>query len=87
MDDEEKQEITVFAVNRSMEESLTLHVDIGGYGDLTEIEHIVLYHDNMKACNTADAPHTVMPARMEDQAEPTLPPHSWNVIRFRYCPR
>ena len=87
VDDEEKQEITVFAVNRSMEESLTLHVDIGGYGDLTEIEHIVLYHDNMKARNTADAPHTVMPARMEDQAEPTLPPHSWNVIRFRYCSR
>jgi len=75
---EEKGEITVFAVNRSLDESVTLAVN--GTGEA--IEHIVVTGKDVKDINTADE-EKVYPVNAEINGEPVLPPKSWNVIRFK----
>lgn len=49
---EEKEEITIFAVNRNLEEALNFECDIRSFGDSRILEHIVLECDNLKAINT-----------------------------------
>ncbi len=87
--DEETGELTVFAVNRSLEESVDLEIAFREFGSMELIEHIVLEHEDLKAANTADAPDKVNPHRggatrvNSSAAIATLNKHSWNVIRFQ----
>lgn len=81
---QETREITVLAVNRSLTEDIEADMQIGGYGKLEKIEHIVLTCDDLKAVNTADAPDTVVPQSLPCTEETVLPKHSWNVVRFRF---
>lgn len=81
---EEKREITVLAVNRSLEESCELEVEVSGYGKLTLLEHLTLDCDDLKACNTADQPDRVAPRTVLTAGKPVLPAHSWNVLRYQY---
>lgn len=78
------KEITLLAVNRSLSEDVETDIQINGYGKLEKLEHIVLTCDDMKACNTADAPDTVLPQSLPLTEETILPKHSWNVVRYRY---
>jgi alpha-N-arabinofuranosidase len=86
MDDEGG--VTVFAVNRDMEEDYELEIDLRSFGELSVAEHIVLHHDDVKAVNTEDAPENVVPGKGEGgtvsdgRASVKLKPLSWNVIRF-----
>jgi len=85
---EDKKELTVFAVNRSLDEDIDFEIDLRDFANAKVIEHIVLEHDDMKAVNTADHPDTVVPHNngvtkvSGDKAVATLNKHSWNVIRF-----
>ena len=81
---EEAREVTVFAVNRNLEEDIPLDVEIGGLEGLRKLAHRVLTNDDLKAVNTADCPDTVSPADLPLTAETVLPKHSWNVIRYGY---
>ena len=76
---EERNEITVFAVNRSLDDSVKLSVS--GAGEV--IEHIVVTGNDVKDINTADE-EKVYPVNAEINGVPVLPPKSWNVIRFNY---
>ena len=89
---EEKNELTIFAVNRHLTESLDLEVKLY---DLTQpgvIEHIAMYNKNLKAENSSKK-ETVKPERITgtklettgetSRLEARLPPASWNVIRLR----
>ena len=76
---EERNEITVFAVNRSLDDSVKLSVS--GAGEI--IEHIVVTGNDVKDINTADE-EKVYPVNAEINGVPVLPPKSWNVIRFNY---
>ncbi|MBW7474767.1 alpha-N-arabinofuranosidase [Paenibacillus oenotherae] len=83
----EKDELTVFAINRSLEKSLTLECDIRSFADYAIIEHIVLEHDDLKAVNTAEheavRPHNNGNAIVQDgRVKAELSKHSWNVIRL-----
>lgn len=86
---EEKSELTVFAVNRSIEEDIELEIDLRDFADAKIIEHIVLEHTDMKACNSPEQPDNVIPhknGKTEKYAQgavATLNKHSWNVIRFQ----
>jgi len=81
---EKSGELTVLAVNRSLDKDIELEIDITGFGDLTLIEHIVLASEDLKAVNTADAPDTVKPSTGKTLGTTaTLGRHSWNVIRFK----
>jgi len=84
---EEKGELTVFAVNRS-EESIAYELDIRDFGSVGFAEHLVMNHERLDAVNTADNQGEVKPrtggATTLDggRAESVLPPYSWNVVRF-----
>ena len=81
--------LTVFAINRSMDEDIELDFDLRAFGDLKAQEHIVLHHDDVKAVNTEANPDNVVPApgtpvRIDGgKASVVLPALSWNVMRFK----
>lgn len=86
---EEQQEVTVFAVNRNLEEALPLLVDLRSFGSCRLLEHIVLEHDDLKAANTHDQPDRVKPHNRGTAAvsgatvNASLSKASWNVIRLK----
>lgn len=85
---EEKDELTVFAVNRNLEGGLDFDCHLRGFEDYKIVEHIVLTHDDLKATNTAAQPENVVPrangnSRLEaGHIKSMLPKASWNVIRL-----
>ncbi len=85
---QEDGSLTVFCVNRDMEDDVELSVDLRAFGDLQVVEHSVLHHADVKAVNTEAAPDTVTPAdgdkgKMDGGSLTiTLPVLSWNVIRL-----
>lgn len=84
---EEKEELTVFAINRG-DEPIMLEMDIRDFNPYTINEHIVLKHESLHAVNTADHPLEVRPRQCQDtmlsdgRATSMLDKYSWNVIRF-----
>lgn len=82
---EEKEQLTIFAVNRHLEEGLLLECDIRNFEDYQVVEHIVLENDDIKAENSAEKqkvePHTNGNAEWKDGIiTAVLPKLSWNVI-------
>lgn len=88
---EENNEITVFAVNRSLKDDLNVQLDLRSFGQVTLIEHQVLEHENLKEKNTANS-QAVKPkqsgnSHMADQGlEAKLTPASWNMLRLKVQP-
>ena len=80
--------VTVFCVNRDMEDACLLDLDLRAFGELQMTEHIVLHHDDVKAVNTEENPNEVVPVKGRnakiDAGRMTvkLPALSWNVIRL-----
>jgi alpha-N-arabinofuranosidase len=85
---EEKSELTVFAVNRSLVDSIDFEIDLRDFVGATVMEHIVLENEDLKAVNTSTTPEHVVPHKngvtqvKETSAIATLNKCSWNVIRF-----
>ncbi|MFS0613569.1 alpha-N-arabinofuranosidase [Lederbergia ruris] len=85
---EEQEELTIFAVNRDLEDCLQLDCDIRNFADYKIVEHIVLENDNLKQVNTATkqavVPHTNGNASLDNGLiTASLPKLSWNVIRLK----
>lgn len=86
---EDGSEITIFAVNRSVEEEMEFNCDLSAFGASSVIEQIRMNHENIKAVNTVDDPFCVIPESANDAAvengilRAALQPHSWNVIRVK----
>jgi alpha-N-arabinofuranosidase len=87
---EENSEVTIFAVNRHLEEALPLELDLRSFGACRIIEHIVLENDDLKASNTLEAPDRVKPhtggnatVSSNGQIQAALGKASWNVIRLK----
>lgn len=83
----ENGEVTIFALNRSLEDSLVLECDIRSFAGYRVIEHLVLENDDLKAVNTAAeervAPHNHGTAALDNgHLTAKLSKHSWNVIRL-----
>ena len=80
--------VTVFCVNRDMQEDYNLSIDMRSFGNLKIEEHILLHHDDVKAVNTETAPDNVAPRPgpggeiSGGKADIHIPALSWNVIRF-----
>jgi len=87
--DREAGTLTVFAVNRSARDELTLEATLGGFEKCELIEHLLLSNPDPKAANTRDAPDRVSPRRADSTRvdksglRSVLPRLSWNVIRLR----
>ena len=80
--------LTIFAVNRSTTDGITLTADLRAFGELKMTEHIELHHDDVKAVNTEEHPQEVYPVvkpnvQLEGgRLEVRLEALSWNVIRL-----
>lgn len=84
---DEEDTLTIFAVNRHLEEVLELEVDIRNFNEYEVIEHIVLENENIKQTNSAHKetvkPHSNGNAKCENGKVITILPNlSWNVIRL-----
>ena len=80
----EAQEVVVYAVNRSLEEDMELDVDLEGFGACRLKEHVVLYHEDLKAVNTAQQEAVCPRQKPVEQGSVRLSRHSWNMLRFAY---
>jgi alpha-N-arabinofuranosidase len=88
----EENWISIFAVNRNLTEALQVEAEIAGFGDLSFVEHRVLCHRDLKACNSARE-EKVRPAVQQGSVlngkpeakrlDAVLPPASWNLIRLK----
>jgi len=85
---EEKEEVTILAVNRHLEEGMLLEGDLRDFTDYKIAEHIVLENDDVYAVNTESNPNNVVPHNKGTAAidnghlSAILPKLSWNVIRL-----
>lgn len=86
---ENEKEIVVFAVNRSLNDTMELELDLQNFGEVSVAEHIELYSDDLKAINTKEL-QNVTPKNKEvatgawTSQKILLNKHSWNMIRFTY---
>lgn len=82
------QEITIFAVNRHLEEALPFQLRLEGDSTYQVLEHLVLENSDPNAVNTPENPYQVQPhnrGNIQAQAnclEGCLAKLSWNVIRL-----
>lgn len=77
---EEDKELALFMVNRSLEEDMQVDLSLSGlFQQAKLIEHIYLYHDDLKAINDKDHPEAVKPMR---NTEAIAIRQSWNLFRF-----
>ncbi len=84
---EEKEELTIFAVNRTLDEDIELITDIRGMGGYKVLEHIVLEETDMKLVNSVGEqkvfPKNVQRSRIDGGIMTSmLKKASWNVIRL-----
>lgn len=80
---EDGSELTVFAVNRSLDEYCTLDFSLSGYEGYRPVQHTAIEGDDLKAVNTADDPKKVIPVEKDISGGITVSPHSWNMIIFK----
>lgn len=84
---EEKEELTIFAVNRNINEDIQVTADVRGLEGYQLKEHIVLENSDMKLCNGAGQelvfPKTAEQSSLEGgMMISMLHKASWNVIRL-----
>ncbi|MFU0800029.1 MAG: alpha-N-arabinofuranosidase [Xylanivirga thermophila] len=88
VENDDKDELTIFAVNRDMEDGVDLECTIAGYEGYKIKEHIVLDGDDVKASNTLENPNRIVPRNLSnaqidgEMLFVNLPRLSWNVIRL-----
>ena len=83
INNEEKRELVVFAVNRSMTKDMELSFDLDESYKLAQ--HIEFYTDDLYAENDKDA-QRVLPSScpVSDTKNVTVKKHSWNMLVFKY---
>lgn len=83
---EEKESVTLFAVNKDLEEDLEVTCDLRQFNQYTLKSHIVLENNNLKEANTEKHPENVVPhnrgisSANDGILTAKLNRHSWNVI-------
>lgn len=88
VENKEKEELTLFAVNKDLEEDMEITCDLRQFADYRIKEHIVLHDEDLYAVNTEEQPDRIKPeangASALDGGKLTavLKHKSWNVIRM-----
>ena len=79
--------LTLFALNRDVEQEMTVLVNVRGFGRLAVAEATALTDSDLKATNSKAAPDRVKPAKLSGVAVGSetvrieLPTASWSVVR------
>lgn len=86
---EDGRSLTLFLLNRSLDEEMPLEVAAGGFSNLAVDRATTLSHADLDAANTKDSPDKVAPTPLSGveasggTVRVRLPPASWNTIRLR----
>ncbi len=86
--DPESGEVTVFAVNRAIEDETVLTIDLRAFNGLVPGDSTCLWDTDVYARNNAEQPDRVQPRPhpsvtvADGTATVVMPPVSWNVIRL-----
>ena len=80
---EDKESISVFLVNRSLDEEVELELE--GFDGYKISSHVELTHDDLKAINTIDNPEEVVAKEKNISDKVVLSSKSWNMIKFSKC--
>jgi len=86
---EEEQGVTIFAVNRSLSENVTLECNVESFEGYHLVEHLVLENQDLKAVNTLRnspvLPHSNGVSVVDEGIlTSVLNKTSWNVIRLAH---
>lgn len=82
----EENRVTIFALNRDLEEDMEITCDLRQFADYHVARHIVMTHDDLEAINTEANPNNVAPtdggnaALADGKLTALLGKKSWNVI-------
>ena len=84
--------LTIFALNRDPSgQPVELTGTLRAFPNVGSASHEVLSHSDLKAVNTAEQPENVAPRAADttptldgESFTATLPPYSWNVLRFNF---
>lgn len=85
----ETKEVTVFAINCSMEDDIEASIDLRSFGELVPVERIEIYNEDPFVRNTFETPDVIAPVTLPLDApengisKAVLKKHSWNVFRFK----
>jgi len=85
---EDRKELTIFAVNRSMDEPMLMDCELRCFPDFALKEALTLANNDKKAVNDKLNPDRVVPVNFEqielkdNKITAKLPKMSWNVIRL-----
>ena len=85
---EETETLTIFAVNKDLEDSMELTCDLRQFEGYQVKEHIMLAHEDVKAVNTEEHPDNVAPVKVENEKlnggilKAVLKDKSFHVIRL-----
>jgi alpha-N-arabinofuranosidase len=86
--DEEHGIVTIFAVNRNLENSIEFLVDCRSFEECSVLEHIVLESEDLKATNSETHEKVIPQKKFQSNVEghfikTNLSKASWNVIRLK----
>ena len=85
---EEEETLTIFAVNKNLEEDCEISLDLRQFEGLKVIEHQVVTHKDLEAVNTEKKPDNVKSVAVNNskivkgELISLLPAKSWNMIRL-----
>ena len=83
INNEEKGEVIVYALNRSLDSDIELDINLEGFEDYTLSNHVELYSDNLDEKNTKDF-ENVSPSECEVNGDKiSLKKHSWNMLVYK----
>jgi alpha-N-arabinofuranosidase len=86
--DDKKDRLTLFALNRSLDEAMPLEVDAAGFSNIVVRQALQLCDPDLRAVNTKTQPDRVSPKPLAkvkvdgQRVVATLAPASWNVIEL-----
>lgn len=81
---EDGKTLTLFAVNRSLDESIDIDISAAGFGKLIPLTHIELTGNDLKAGNSPADPNAIIPKNKDmGTGAITVARQSWNVLRWR----
>ena len=76
-------ELTIFAVNRSLDTDMELDVDLCGFDGCKLVEHTELYCDDLNATNDKEI-ERIKPVKRDIADKIILKKHSWNMLKYKY---
>lgn len=75
--------LSVFVINRNLEEDCEIQWNMKGYEDYHVVRHVSLEGDDLTAHNSAENPNNVLPVEKNPDGDKTvLSKASWNMICF-----